>query len=318
MNVSTPNEDGYIYEVIENANEVMTVAAFMAFGVACTSTLSYLNNVPMAKNCLLLFLYKDTILSIVWIRSIRMIEILLGYLNVRGTSKAIALTLSFGTWVGALYMGLTLILISIYKLCMAKAKMIDPKIPFHDEDEVSAIRKTRIACLLTAVGFLSTTFAMEWYPSTFYTMMPDQEPKSNLMLSNMLYRGTMLLLLTISCVFSIVEKCYNTTIEITIDRTIPKAIKYIAIQTVIVLACLSVAEAFSFAGFKNVWKIFQLIISLTLIIGPFALISRSDQLKSHSIRLFKNIYDDIFLLSIYIVPLCLFTLLIVCMFVLLE
>ena len=315
MNISTPTEDGFTYEVFEKANDIIAVVAFMASGIACASTVSYLNTVPTVKNCLLLFLYKDTVLSIVWFIAIRLMKTLFSYVNKGIATKAIALTISFAFWGVLFYGALILLLTSIYKLCMAKTKSVDPKIPFLGEDEQCAIWKTRIACILTVLGCLSTTFSMGWYPGTFYLMMPDQEPKTNLMLSNMIYRGAMIFLIMVSCGLTIVEKYYNTTIELTMDRIVSKSMKYVAILTVIALVCLCVAEAFPSVSYKNKWEITQLTISLTIIIGPFALISRSDQLKSHSIQLYKKIYDDTFLLIIYIGPLCLSILIIVCMFV---
>jgi len=67
---------------------------------------------------------------------------------------------------------------------MAKTKTVDPKIPFLDEDEELAIRKTRIVCLLIALGFISTTFAMGWYPNLYYARVSDEEPRNNLLMSN--------------------------------------------------------------------------------------------------------------------------------------
>ena len=159
---------------------------------------------------------------------------------------------------------------------MAKTKTVDPKIPFLDEDEELAIRKTRIICLLIAIGSISTTFAMGWYPSVFYAMMPNQEPRNNLLMSNVLYRGTMIILLLINCVVSLIRKYYQATTEIEIDKVIPKVIKYIVIQSVLILTITTIAEAFRFIGFKDIRIILQFIHSLFLIVVPILLTSRSD------------------------------------------
>ena len=299
-------ENGYFYETIEKVNGILAFIVFIVLTTACVSTLSYINGVPMAKKCLLLYLYKDTISSILLLRAIRMIEALLGYLNIGETNKFKALTLSFTIICVIFYLILILTCMNIYKLYMAKTKTVDPKIPFLDEDEELAIRKTRIACLLIAVGFMSTTFAMGLYPGSFHTRMRYQEPRNNLLLSNILYRGTMLILLLINCVISFIRKYYDATTEIAIDKVIPKAIKYIVIQAFLIVTITTIAEAFPFAELKDVRIILEMIHSLMLIVVPVLLIFRSDQLKSHSIRFLKNIFDNAFLLSIYLVPSCLF------------
>ena len=266
----------------------------------------------MAKKCLLLYLYKDTISSILLLRAIRMIEALLGYLNIGETNKFKALTLSFTIICVIFYLILILTCMNIYKLYMAKTKTVDPKIPFLDEDEELAIRKTRIICLLIATGTMSTTFAMGLYPRPYYARVLDEEPRKYLFMSNILYRGTMLILLLINCVILMIRKYHDATTEIAIDKVIPKAIKFIVIQAILIVTIATILEAFGILRFKDIRIILELIHSLMLIVVPILLISRSDQLKLHSIRFLKNKYDDAVLLSIYLVPSFLFISINVC------
>ena len=88
-------EDWYFYDAIEKVNGILAIIVFAVLTTACFSTLSYINDVPTAKKCLLLYLYKDTITSILLLRAIRMIEALIGYLNIGETNKFKALTLTF-------------------------------------------------------------------------------------------------------------------------------------------------------------------------------------------------------------------------------
>ena len=314
MHIPQNFESWYFYDAIEKINDILAIIVFIVLTTTCFSASSYLNSIPTAKKCLLLYLYKDTISSILWLRAIRMIEAILGNLNIGKTNKVQALTLSFALVCGFLYMSLIVTFINIYKLYMAKTKTVDPKIPFLDENEELAIRKIRVICLLIAIGSMTTFFAMGWYPSVFYAMMPNQEPRNNLLMSNILYRGTMIILLFINCVISLLKKYYQAITEIAIDKVIPKAIKYIVIQSFLILTITTIAEAFHFASFKDIRIIVQLIHSVLLIVVPILLTFRSDQLKSHSIRFLKNQYDNAFFLSIYLVPLCLFISINVCIF----
>ena len=61
MMLSPPNfEDGYSYNAIDEVNGILAFIVFIVLTPAWFSTLSYINGVPMAKKCLLLYLYKDT------------------------------------------------------------------------------------------------------------------------------------------------------------------------------------------------------------------------------------------------------------------
>ena len=307
-------EDWYFYDAIDKVNGILAIIVMIVLTTACLSTLSYINGVPTAKKCLLLYLYKDAISSILFLRAIKAIEALLGYLKIGETDKFKALTLTFSILCAFLYIMLILTFMNIYQLYMAKTKTIDPKIPFLEEDEELAIRKTRVICLLIAIGFISTTFAMGLYPSPFYDRIRDLEPRNNLLMSNIVYRGTMLILLLMNCVILLIRKYYDATTEIAIDKVIPKAIKFIVIQAILLVTITTVAEAFQFAESKEIRIILHTIHSLMLIVAPVVLIFRSDQLKSHSIRFLKNKYDDAFLLSVYLVPASLFISINVCIF----
>ena len=287
----------YSYYIIDLLDNVLAIIAFIAIGTACALALSYLNSVSLAKKCLLLYLYQDVIASCLWLRSIRMIEVLLSYYNVNGTSKTQAITVSIGLWFGFLYLSLILIFVSISKLYIAKSNTIDTPIPILSQNEQLAIRQIRIACFMLAVGFLSTTFSVGWYPLIYHDMKQDQEEGTD-----WIYRCSTFVLLSISGILTVAKRYYETTTELQIDQIIPKTIKYVSILSLSALACFIITDAAQFVETKKIQKILQIIISSILFFGPIALIYRSNQLKTHSIRIIKNKYDDFFMLSIYIFP----------------
>ena len=291
----------------EDPFSILAIIKFLALGIPCILILSYMNNVPMAKKCLLLYLYKDAISSFLLMRSIWMIKVLLEEWNVVGTNKALALTVSFVLWMATLYMAVIMIFISIYKLYMAKTKTIDPKVPFLEEDEVLAIRKIRIWLFILIFGFLAATFAMGWYPSSFYALKPDEMQKRDLLISNTVYRGTVICLLLVSGSTTIAMKYYKTSTELQMDQVIPKAIKYMAtffpaMFTIFTLTALIISEVFPFPNINTFRKIYSIIISIIVIVGPFLMIYKSKQLKTFSTRFLKDAFDDVFMLSIYLVP----------------
>ena len=293
----------YSYHILVLVNDIIAIIAFIPIGTACALTLSYLNSISLAKKCLLLYLYQDVISSCLWIRSLRMIEAVLSYYNVNGTSKTEAFAVSFGLWFGFLYLSLILIFVSISKLYMAKSNTIDTPIPFLSQNELLAIRQIRIVCFLLVVGFLSATFGVGWYPLEYYVMKQDRQVRAD-----WIYRPCGLILLSISGILIAAKRYYETTTDLQIDRIIPKAIIYVFILSLSSLAGLIIKDALQLVETKKIEEIFQMIISSILIFGPFVLIYRSNQLKTHSIRIIKNKYDDFFMLSIYLVPTFLFML----------
>ena len=301
---------------------ILAVVKFLALAIASTLILSYMNSVPTAKQCLLLYLYKDTISSFLWMRFIWMIKVLLSDGDIEGLSTAIAIIISFALQSGTWYMALMLISISIYKLYMARTKTIDPKIPFLDENEVTAIRKIRVAFFFIVLVLLSTTFAMARYPSSFYDLKPDDVEREDLLISNIIYRGTLFFLLLVSGIITMALKCYEATTELQMDQVIPKAIKYFAnffpaILTLFTVGGLIAASFLPFANIHIIRKIGSIMMSIVIIFGPFLMILKSDQLKTHSLRFLRDKFDDLFFLSIYLVPLCAFVSINVLMFFLL-
>ena len=286
----------YSYYIILLVNDILSIIAFIAIGTTCALSLSYLNSVSLAKKCLVLYLYQDVFSSLLWIRLFRMIEALLIYYNVNGTSKTQAITVSIGLWFGFFYLSLILIFVSISKLYMAKSNTIDTPIPFLSQNELLAIRQIRIACFLFAVGFLSTSFAVGWFPPSYYVMTQDQEEGAD-----WIYEPSIVLLLSISGILMAARRYYETTTDLEIDQIIPKTIKCLFIFSLSALAVSIIADSAKMET-KKIEKIFQIIKSAILIFGPLALIYRSNQLKTYSIRVIKNKYDDCFMLSIYLVP----------------
>ena len=306
MDAINPDEGLYIYYIISKINDILGIIGTIAFGSAFLLTLSYLNDVSLSKRCLILYLYKDMISSITLVRIFVMIEALLSYLNKEGTNWILAMVVSYSLSCCVLYTALNLIFISISKYYMAKVNMIDPQIPMMGGDEKDAIRRVRVLCCLIVAGFASTTVGLRLYPLMFFRLTIGKEVEDNFLMSSLIYRGTLVLLISISGIITMAKKYYETNNEFLIDRIVPKAIKYISVYALLKLILPTIAEVADLAESMTICKFSQSITSILYIIVPFVLILRSDQLKTHSIRILKNRYDDVFLYSIYLVPTFLF------------
>lgn len=292
--------------VIDSVYVLIKMLSFIPFGTAYVMSFSYLNSISLAKECLLVYLYKDVLVSMLWWRTFSAIEVIVNYLNAGETEKIPAIMISFGFWLGAMYLALILMFISIYNLYMVKSNTIDPTINWLGPDEVSAIKRIRCGCILVVIGFSAISFGLGLYPNIVYRMTPHQLSGSDLLISNILYRGTLILLLLVSGIFIAARRIYGSTHEIQIDQVFTNSIKYIFIISIITIGILTIAEACQFFDIKTSWKIYQVVMSPIEMFAPFIVILRSDQLKTHSIRFMKNKLEAAFMLSIYLVPACMF------------
>ena len=287
---------------IDLAYDILKILAFILFGTAYVLAFSYLNSISLAKECLLVPLYKDVMSSMMLYRTFSAMEVIPDFWDVEGTSKTQAIIVSFGLWFGGLYLALTLIFISIYNFYVAKSNTIDPTIDWLGKDDVSAIKRIRCGCNLGVIGFLAINFGMELYPKIFYTMIPHHSSVPNLLISNIVYRGTLILLLLVSGILIAARRIHGSTHNIQIDPVLTKSIKYIFILAVVTVGAMTITEYFQFVDIKTSRKIYNILVSPIEMFAPFVIILRSDQLKIHSIRFMKNKFDDAFMLSIYLIP----------------
>ena len=288
--------------VIDMVSDILKIVSFILFGIAYALAFSYLNSLSLAKECLLVYLYKDVLSTMLSWRTFLAIEVMIDFWKVEGTSENEALLISFGLILGAMYSILILIFISIYNLYMAKTNKIDPTINWLGKDESSAIKRIRCGCSLSVIGFLAINFGLGLYPPIFHAMIPHQSSGSAWLISTILYRGTTILLLLVCGIINVVRKIYGSTHETQIDRLLTMSIKYIFIITVVIFVTLTTAEACQFSDPRTSWEIYHIVMSPIDILAPYIIIFRSDQLKTHSIRFLKNKYNDLFMFNIYFVP----------------
>ena len=205
MDDTNPDEGLYFYYILSKLDDILGIIGFITFGSSSVLTLSYLNGVSLSKRCLILYLYKDMISSITLVRAFVMIESLLSYWNEEGTNWILAMLVSYSLNCCVLYTALNLIFISINKFYMAKLNLIDPQIPMMGGDEKDAIRRVRVLCCLIVVGFASITIGLRLYPVMFYRLTISQEVEDKSLMSSFLYRGTLVLLLSISGIITIAK-----------------------------------------------------------------------------------------------------------------
>ena len=313
---STPGEvDGSMFSALELSCEILVVISFLSYIPVYILTYSYFRNISLAKECLLLHLYKDLITNILIWRTLWLTEVIVRHLSAEGPSEILAMILSFGLWCALLNLALNLLFICIYKLYMSKTGTIDPTISWLGNEETTEIRRIRIGCCLLVLAFLATTFAMGLNPVIFY-QMTHQSQEKDLLISIIVYRGSLILLFVLSGILAAATKLYGTKDGLTVDQIISKTISYSFVLAAVMLIVISVLQSFQFSDIRMNWRIYQIIITPIQIFLPFVIMFGSKPLKLHSIRFLRNTYDSVFMLSIHLVPMFLFIVINLMMYVL--
>ena len=303
-NSTSPGEQD-LYENIILANDILGFLAFLATGTASLLILSYLYNVSLAKEGLLLYLYRDFVIILVSLRALWASFWLLKYLDKSIINKFPTKLLVFCLYGGVLFIALVMNLISALKLFISKRKMLDPPIPWIGENESSGIWKIRIVCALLVVGFLSTMFGLGLYPKIYYGLIGQHVLGSQCLLSDILFKGILGLLMVICLITWTATLLHEKVSEQKLDTVIPQTVNYFLWIALSVVGVTLLGETLEILDFRTRWNIYQILITAGEIIIAFAIILKSDQLKSHSIRFLKNRMDDAFLWSIILTPILL-------------
>ena len=113
--------------------------------------LRYLNNVPIAKQCLLLYLYKDVVALALMSQLPLFFYLMACYLGgnqmiIQPVQAKIAI---YWGWMGVYQLMIVLNAISIIKFFMKKDMLLDPSMPWDGgtNDESNSINKIRLAIL---------------------------------------------------------------------------------------------------------------------------------------------------------------------------
>ena len=145
-------------------------------------------------------------------------------------------------------------------------------------------------------------FGLGLYPKMYYGLIGQQVSESDGLIADILFRG-ILGLLMITCLTTWVGKMfYERVYQQKLDTMIPLTINYFLWIAVSIVAFTLLGETLEILDFRTRWNIYQFLITAGEIIIAFAVILKSEQLKSHSARFLKNKLDDAFLLSIILIP----------------
>ena len=300
---TTSHEDSP-YLLLANANNLLFIVSNVISNILLLLIFSFLNNVSLAKECVLLHLYKDLLINWVLINCIWIIKVILYY----NTGNGIGLEETSAKVVAFVCLSLTMIsLLQVnfacaIKLYITKTMLLDPPIPWG-YDEKSAILGIRIVFIGLALGLTSTMYGHGVYPGLYYVFLGQDVSLLTLPKATLIYPTVIVSLLTNCTILCIAAKCYRTNNVQPIDAIIPKQITYnFGIFVTLIGIITFIGTLDNNLGLRNRWILLQLLISLTQVITPAVVIFNAEKLKSHSIKVIKDKLEEAFFLSIYLTP----------------
>ena len=264
--------------------------------------LAYLNNVSIAKECILLYLYKDVVkiwivINCLWeIRAIFCypIEERVGIEGFEFSQKVIIFCIYSLTLTVVLLKNM----ICGLNIYIKKEAILDPPMPWGDNENLAVII-IRSICCASAFGFTSTMFALERYPKLYFLSIKyGTDIQLERPFASSIYAVVLMFFISTLIIIFFVEKWYRSTNKGLIDDIIPRQMNYFLWKLPFLL-CFGFMQDYERKGH---WAIYQLPIFIGQVLTPAFIILISNPLKSYTLKLIKYTYDEAFLLSIYLTP----------------
>ena len=316
MNITGVNEiDGYYsisgFDIVVNTSLTLLLDTLLCLIFA------YLRSLTLTKQCVLVSLYKEFI--IILILSLSMANgISIGiYTHGYPMNWIPATIITICTRTGFIVLLLLANIIQLLKYRMNKEKMLDPPMPWGDDEQRGMIW-IRVFCWGFSIAFSIVMYACGIHTPFYYLSIGKAiDP------SVPIIRSSIDILLLTTCAFFIVgEKYYQKNKDgQAFDPIATRLLKYLILGFVLAALFLAITTAFvntpSTPWLFGVWireKILTVVLIVHLVI-PIGTISNADEVKSYILKLMTNIYDQAFFLNIYLVPSFLFILIHGCLYI---
>ena len=265
--------------------------------------LGFLNDQPIVKQGLLLYLYKDLVCMGIVLQCLLALVRVIQYSSCNGQAmyEFLAKAISFAIYFMRLQFLAFLNVLAILKMYMIKKGIINPPMPWGDDEDLG-IKMIRFVTIATAFAFTTTFYIFESYPNIYYSLLRGY---TNVVVVTDLPKGAsvplalhVFLLITVLVTY-FATMYYKYTLQHNLDTGIPLQMNYGGV--LLILTFFLVDLTFPAFGASFTKYLFATKSVTTLVVQIFVI------LKSHPLRSFVKSYlsFDILHLNIRFVCLCL-------------
>ena len=286
------------------------VFAYVLSAATLTIIFSYLHNITLVNECILLHLYKDVVTILILGRIALVLKRItsLFSMNTQALMTMSPLTakiIAFCLISVSLSLLILLSIISTLRMYMRRTMTLDPPMPREIPEELG-IKIIRILIGVISIGYPAIIYPFGIYPKMYYDF--SGVPGDNVPTLSALFSGSLILFIVIFLIMLIAEQCYKKASTQQMNSLIPFQVNYFLVSNTLLYGYICFEITFKFLDSNTRWLVFELLLSIFGVTTPAAVILSSKKVTTHSLKFFKDKYDQAFILSIYLIP----TLLSVC------
>ena len=307
MNTTVSNTSSN-HTLIDGFDVIITTIYSLAVNTLFGFIFAYLSNVSLAKQCVLLYLYKDFVLVLIayfcWVEVAFIYVYTYGDVQIDWIPAAI---ITFGVRCGVSVLLSLAAVISFIKFRMKKETILDPAMPWGEDDE-KGIKWIRMFCWGPSFGFLSTMYTCNIYPTLFYIMIGHDSMHSG----SYTYVTMDVFLIATNVVLMVIGKYHKATNEQrSFEALVPMRILYLFWNFLLLMGVGMIIVLVSISSLQYGFWIFRKLVYILFSVNTMVLAGmmlKTEQVKAYASKFARNMLDEAFLRSIYLVPATLFTL----------
>ena len=266
---------------------------------------SYLRNIGLVNECVLLHLYKDVVAIFIFMRIVQITKGIVGSFTLTKSKDQTSMNqisaqiLSFTLFASTFAILTLLNIISAIRLYIAKKMVLDPPMPW-DNDEKFGIKMIRLAVGVVSFGCPLILFLFEVYPRIYFDFVNQPHPKSSL-----LFTGPCIIQVIVLLTIMLTEKCYKKNGDQLTNTIIPYQVNYFLLCNILMYGYILFELSAQLLYPDTRWTVFQILISILGVTTPIIGILRSEKLSTYSVKFLKERFEDAFIFSIFSVPMLL-------------
>ena len=285
------------------------LVSFLTFVTSTCFTslmLGYLNSLSLVKQCVLLYLYKDIGIVFIAMTGSGFAAISICYWNgsEHGMDESQSMLISFSIIYLTQLSLLLMNIVAILKLYMAKKMIVDPPMPWGDNENLG-VNIIRIVSGSLVLGLVVTLYTLGMYPKFYYLFSQHHKSLIDLPQETMVFESILLLLIITFIIFSCVTKYYESLHRQNLDTGVPRQINSLLWIFVITLVIMMLVAGFKAFGLKTRVQIYHIFTPLVNIIASILVILKTDTLKSYVTKTLKNKIYEMKHLNVQFVLMCL-------------
>ena len=266
--------------------------------------LSYFGSLTLVKDCLLLYLYKDLIKLAICMNCFSEISLVMAYTTGGGMGISVtgAKCLSFMACNILLLLFLFMNIITALKFYQKKANILDPSMPWGDDDK-KGIKWIRVMAATITLVLTSTMFGLGLYPKTYY-WFSGQEMTSALKesMAFIIYPMMLTFLLFTTITTALVGKLYNLRRPHPTDSGIPDQMDYFHITFCFMLLLMVIFGESNFVSSSNLWNSLKIHLAVIQVGIPVLTVLKEKQLRHYTCNFLRVKIEELFFYQIYLTP----------------